>query len=131
VEAKCFTKQEAHKKQSRQDKMDKDTEERIGELQLLEQNMQNFAMQKQNFQAQLLEIDNALKEMEKAKDPMFKIVGNIMIASDKDSLKTDLGSKKDLLNLRVKSITKQENALKDKVKDLQEEVMKELQGKNK
>ncbi|MFH0798131.1 MAG: prefoldin subunit beta [Candidatus Woesearchaeota archaeon] len=109
--------------------MDKKTEEKISQLQLLEQNMQNFSMQKQNFQTQLLEIDNALKELEHAKAPMFKIVGNIMIASDKSHLETDLNSKKDILNLRMKSIVKQEDSIKEKLKGIQDEVMKELQGK--
>jgi prefoldin beta subunit len=109
--------------------MDKETESNINELQLLEQNMQNFSMQRQSFQAQTLEIDNALKELETAKEPVFKIVGNIMVSSDKESLKKDLASKKDILELRMKSIKKQEDALKDKMQKLQEKVMQELQGK--
>ncbi|RME55106.1 prefoldin subunit beta [Candidatus Woesearchaeota archaeon] len=109
--------------------MDKETESNINELQLLEQNLQNFAMQRQNFQAQVLEIDNALKELDKAEAPYFKIVGNIMVASDKESLKKDLESKKDILELRMKSVKKQEDALNEKMKSLQEKVMKELQGK--
>jgi len=41
----------------------KETEKDIAQLQLIEQNLQNFLVQKQTFQTQLLEIDNALKEL--------------------------------------------------------------------
>jgi len=43
--------------------MNKELQEKIGKLQMFEQNMQNFLMQKQQFQGQLLEIDSAIKEL--------------------------------------------------------------------
>ena len=43
----------------------KKTEEKIAQLQLTEQNLQNFLMQKQTFQSQLFEVDNELIELEK------------------------------------------------------------------
>jgi prefoldin beta subunit len=105
--------------------MKKETEEKIGRMQLLEQNMQNMMMQKQQFQSQLIEVTSALEELETT-EKAYKIVGNIMVLSKKDDLKKDLESKKEMVELRIKSIEKQESELKEKAKGLQQEVLKEM-----
>jgi prefoldin beta subunit len=105
--------------------MNKETEEKIGKMQLLEQNMQNFLMQKQQFQSQLIELNSALEELEKA-ETSYKIIGNIMVLSKKDDLKKDIESKKEMVELRISSIEKQEEDLKGKAKKLQQEVLSEM-----
>ncbi len=99
-----------------------ETEEKIGRMQLLEQNIQNFLMQKQQFQTQLVEVNSALEELEKA-EVSYRIIGNIMVLSKKDELKKDLDSKKEMVELRIKAIEKQEEELKEKAKKLQGEVL--------
>ena len=51
--------------------LDKQTEAQIQELQVLEQNLQNILMQKQAFQLELAEVENALKEIKKADKYFF------------------------------------------------------------
>jgi len=103
----------------------KETEQEIAQLQLFEQSMQNILMQKQQFQSQSLEIESALKELETTKEA-YKIVGNIMVASKKEDLKKDLESKKETMNLRIKTLEKQENQIRERAKKLQEEVSKKI-----
>ncbi|MBW2966352.1 prefoldin subunit beta, partial [Candidatus Woesearchaeota archaeon] len=98
--------------------------------QMMEQSMQSFLMQKQQFQAQLVEIESALKELEKSKEA-YKIVGNIMVSSNKEDLKNDLQKKKEMVELRIKTLEKQESQIKEKASSVQEEVMKELKEKKK
>lgn len=105
--------------------LSKDTQDSISKLQLIEQNVQTLLMQKQQFQAQLFEVDSALKEIEKT-DEAFKIVGNVMLKADKPALKAELGSKKELIDLRLKNIEKQEKQLKEKAEALQKEVMSKI-----
>jgi len=105
--------------------MNKETEEKIGRMQLLEQNMQNLMMQKQQFQSQLVEVTSAMEELEST-EQAYKIIGNIMVLSKKDDLKKDLESKREMVELRIKAIEKQESDMKDKAKDLQQEVLKEM-----
>jgi len=93
------------------------SDENIQRLQLLEQNLQAIAMQKQQFQAQLFEIEGALKELSSS-SAAFKIIGGIMLFSDKDSLKKDLEGKKELLEVRIESLENQETQLSDRVKKL-------------
>jgi len=109
-------------------KLDKETQEKIGELQIAEQNLQSFLMQKQNFQTQLVEVDSALSDLEKSKDS-FKIIGNIMVKAEKKELKKELEEKKTILELRIKNIEKQEDKIREKASKLQEEVMKEMKEK--
>ena len=102
-----------------------ESKKKINQLQLLEQSMQNLLMQKQQFQLQQVEIESALKELEKVNEA-YKIVGNIMVLSEKNGLKTDLTSKKEIIELRIKTMEKQENQLREKATKLQDEVMKEM-----
>jgi len=105
--------------------MEKDVQEKIAKLQGLEQNLQNFLMQRQQFQTQLMEIDSALDEIEKT-DSAYKIVGNIMVKTGKEDLKKDLTQKKELMEIRITSLEKQESQLQEKAQELKDEVMKNL-----
>ena len=103
-------------------------EEKIRQMQMFEQNMQVILVQKQNFQVQILEIDSALEEMEKSREH-YKIIGNIMVKTEKSDLKKDLKSKKDLLDLRVKNLEKQEKQIKDEAAKIQEDILNGLSKK--
>ena len=103
----------------------KETEKKISQLQMLEQGMQSLLMQKQQFQLQQVEIESALKELESV-DEAYKIIGNIMVLSKKSDLETDLASKKEVIELRIKNMEKQENQLREKASKLQAEVLKEM-----
>jgi prefoldin beta subunit len=103
----------------------KETEQKIAQLQLYEQSLQNILMQKQQFQSQLVEIESALKELEATKEA-YKIVGNIMVNAKKEELKKDLDGKKETINLRIKTMEKQENEIREKTKKIQEEVSKKI-----
>ena len=110
--------------------MTKETEEKIGQLQMMEQNLQNFLMQKQQFQGQLVEIESALRELKDSKDA-YKIVGNIMISSTKEDLEKDLNEKKETIELRIKTLEKQESTIKEKASSTQGEVMEQLKKEKK
>ena len=103
--------------------VDKESERKIAQLQTLEQNIQNVSLQKQNFQSQLLEVDNALAEIVKSKGQAYRIIGAIMVASGNEDLRKEMEGKKEVLNLRIGAIEKQENQLKEKAEHLQKEVL--------
>ena len=106
------------------------TEDKMKQIQMIEQNMQMLQQQKQQFQTQLVEVEAALKELESAEES-YKIVGNIMISSPKEVLIKELGQKKEILELRVQSFEKQEKKTKERFKDLQAEVMGSMKNGNK
>ncbi|MBI3033487.1 prefoldin subunit beta [Candidatus Woesearchaeota archaeon] len=100
-------------------------EENLQKLQMHEQNLQQTIMQKQQFQTQLLEAESALSELEKT-DVAYKIIGNIMVASSKKDLMASLKEKKEMYELRVKSVEKQENKLKEQAQALRQEIMQQM-----
>ena len=99
-------------------------ENKIQEMQILEQNLQNIIMQKQAFQMELYETESALIEIKKSGDEIFKIVGQLMIKSDKSKILEELLEKEKLLNLRLNSIEKQENSMSKKLSEFRDELMK-------
>ena len=103
----------------------KEVQEKINQLQMIEQSLQTYLAQKQNFQAQLKEVETALEELDKTKTA-YKITGGIMVLTEKKDLIKDLKQKKELLALRLENIEKQESKIGKKAKDLQEEVLGEL-----
>ena len=107
-------------------KNQKELEQKVSQLQILEHNMQNILIQKQNIQMQLLEIDNALNELGNLKDEPYKIVGNIMIKMEKAKVIKDLNSKKEMLELKLKRVDKQEDELRNKASELQQDILKDM-----
>ncbi len=104
-------------------------EEKIKELQSLEQNLQSFNLQKQKFQLELVEIENSLKELKDEKKETYKIVSNIMISKNPRDLKKEIESKKEIVNIRIKNLEKQEENIRKKAEELQKEVISKLQPK--
>src|SRR3989344_7371282 len=103
----------------------KETEQKISQLQMFEQSLQNFLGQKQQFQVQLVEVESALNELENT-EKAYKIVGNIMVESDKNELKADLNSRKEMLELRIRTMEKQESQVREKASKLQSEILKNI-----
>jgi len=109
--------------------MNEQVQEKIGQIQLLQQNLENFSMQRQQFQLQQTEIETALNEISNVKTT-YKIIGNIMVLTEKDKLHKELEEKKELLNIRISTIEKQEERLRLKFEELQQDVMKSLEEKS-
>ncbi|MBU0615467.1 MAG: prefoldin subunit [Nanoarchaeota archaeon] len=105
----------------------KETEQKIAQLQLYEQSLQNFLAQKQQFQMQVIEIDSALAQLESSKDS-YKIIANVMVSVDKAELITELKEKKEKIELRIKTLEKQENNIKEKAKNTREDVMEKMKN---
>jgi prefoldin beta subunit len=106
VDQKFFSNQEQWLKKLKQIKMDK-----LQEMQILEQTLQNLLMQKQAFQMELSETDSAIEELKKSGEEVYKIIGQLMIKSGKKKIEEELLEKKKLLELRLKNIEKQEESM--------------------
>ncbi|UCD03566.1 MAG: prefoldin subunit beta [Candidatus Woesearchaeota archaeon] len=106
--------------------LDKKAQEELAQLQLIQQQLQILVSQKQVLQQRSNEIEDTLKELDKAKEPVYKLVGEALIQKDKKEIITDLKKEKDKMEIRLKSVETQENKIRDKAKELQEKVTKEL-----
>jgi len=103
------------------------------DLQNFQQQMQTVLIQKESLNLQSGEIEKALEELKKATtEDVYKAVGPILIKSTKKDLEEELGEKKETLDLRLKSLQKQEDRLKERLKESQEkfeEFLKKTQEK--
>lgn len=97
-------------------------EKKIQEMQILGQKLQNSIFQKQAFQIELAETNSAIQELEKAKDDVFKIIGQLMIKSEKSKIKDELENKKKILEIKIKSFEKQEDLLNKQLDKFREEI---------
>ena len=102
---------------------------KIQELQMLEQNLQNILLQKQAFQMELSETESALEEIKKSGEKVFKVIGQLMIQTEKASIQKELENKKKIIEARLKSIEKQEATFSEKIDGLREEFMKAMEKK--
>ena|SRR3989338_2541434 len=102
--------------------MEEDQKKKVEQLQVLDQNMQNLTAQKQQFNTQLFETDSALTELNKGRE-FFKIIGNIMVSSNKEDLEKDLTQRKEILELRIKTLEKQESKYREEIQKIQKDLM--------
>ena len=109
-------------------KIDQETTKKIQELQILEQNLQALSIQKQTFQIELTEVLNALSDLKKSGEEVYKIVGSLMVRSNKADLASDLEEKKKIFELRISSIEKQEKLLEEKAEKLKKEITNFVSG---
>ena len=107
--------------------LSKETENQIKELQVLEQNLQSVLMQKQAFQLELNEVENAVEELAKSSSDVYKIAGNIMIKSSKEGISKELKQKKDLIALRLKSLDGQEKSVSENTESIRKKVLSKIQ----
>jgi prefoldin beta subunit len=105
----------------------KATQEKIQELQIMQQRLTLFAAQKQQLQLQTLDVEAALKELEGTKAPAYKLIGELLIEKPITELKKELNDKKSDIELHLKTIEKQENKIKESALEIQKEVTKSLE----
>ena len=98
-------------------------QENLKQYQILEQSLQAVHMQKQQFHAQLIEVESALAELLKS-NTAYKIVGNIMVSSKKEDLRKDLEEKKEVFSARLKVLEKQEQKYQEEAGKMHKELMK-------
>jgi len=109
--------------------LDQETQQQIQELQMMEQSFQQLLMQKNAFSMESNETDLIIKEVEKTEGEVSRIIGNqVVIKATKEEIITDMKKKKELIEIRMKTIDEQEKEFSEKMESLREEVMKKIQG---
>ena len=103
-------------------------QERLLRLQQLQQTLQAVLTQKQQLELELTETEQALGELEKLTDDavVYKSIGSLLVKSEKAKSTTELNERKDLLNMRIGVLGKQEERLRSQVKDLQVKLQRDL-----
>ena len=98
-------------------------QELIQEIQFIEQNLQQILYQKQAFQLELNETESALSELENSEEEVFKLIGQLMIKSNKVKMKEELENKTKMIQTRLKTFESQERALSEKLEEFRKNLM--------
>jgi prefoldin beta subunit len=103
-------------------------QQRLLRLQQLQQTLQGVLTQKQQLELELNEVEQALSELEKLTDAavIYKSIGSLLVKSKRNKVTTELNERKELLNMRINVLGKQEERLRTQVKDLQEKLQRDL-----
>jgi prefoldin beta subunit len=103
-------------------------QEQLVRLQQLQQTYQVVVSQRQQLDREQLEVNRALGELEKMseKDIVYKSLGAILVKSTRKKLIEELTERKELLDMRIKVITKQQSRTEEQLKELQQRVQQRL-----
>ena len=101
-------------------------EKHLQEMQILEQNLQNLLFQKQAFQMELTETQSAIMEIENSGDDVFKIIGQMMIKTEKSKMQEELKNKEKILELRLKKIEREERSFTGQLEKIRDNFIQEM-----
>ena len=98
--------------------------EQISRLQQLQQNLQAIMMQKQQIEAESIEIEKATEELKKIEeaDVVYKNVGPLLIKTKKSDTLRELEEKRELSNTRLMVLGKQETRVKENLKEVENKI---------
>lgn len=98
--------------------------EQLARLQQLQQNLQAIMIQKQQLEAESVEIEKATEELKKSEqnEAVYKSVGPLLIKTKKDDTLKELDEKKDLANTRLVVLGKQETRVKENLKEVETKI---------
>ncbi len=105
-------------------------QEQIMKMQQSQQSLQSIHMQKQQLGMELAESEKALEELKKASDdnPVYKHAGSILIKSNKKDLIAELEERKELANTRSTVLAKQEERVKESIKEQESKINEMMKG---
>jgi prefoldin beta subunit len=98
--------------------------EQLARLQQLQQNLQAIMIQKQQLEAESVEIEKATEELKKSEldEAVYKSVGPLLIKTKKDDTLKELDEKKELANTRLVVLGKQETRVKENLKEVENKI---------
>jgi len=90
--------------------------------------LQSVLLRKQQYEAELREVEKAIAEIERLSSEarIFKNVGNFLVQQSRDAALQELKDRKELLELHVKTLSRQESMLREQIDKLRDEINKEL-----
>jgi prefoldin beta subunit len=100
-------------------------------LQQLQQQLQNILQQKAQYELAVREAKRAQEEITDSADDavMYMSVGTVMMQKKKEVVNAKLTEKVETLELRIKSLEKQEKMMQGKFEQLQNQIKAAIEGK--
>lgn len=108
--------------------MPQNIQEQLNQFQQVQQQAQSIAMQKQTLTLQINESKKALDELSKTADDqdVYKTAGPLLIKTTKTGSEADLKDSIEMLEIRQKTIEKQEKRITGKLEELQKNLQEAM-----
>ncbi|MFA6214218.1 MAG: prefoldin subunit beta [Candidatus Micrarchaeia archaeon] len=103
-----------------------DLQKKLSDFQDLQRQLQMVSGQKQQLIMQVEEIKMAEAELAKSDKAVYRYVGPLLIESTKTDANADLKEKRELFEMRVSVLDKQETKMRPKYDELRNELEKAL-----
>ncbi|MCL5877879.1 MAG: prefoldin subunit beta [Candidatus Bathyarchaeota archaeon] len=109
-------------------KLPPNVQERLLRLQQLQQTLQSILAQKQQVDMEKNEVEQTLVELAKTADDavIYKAVGSLLVKAEKAKVAEDLTERKSLLETRGTVIARQEERIRNQVKESQTKLQEDL-----
>jgi prefoldin beta subunit len=109
-------------------KLPPNVQERLLRLQQLQQTLQSILAQKQQVDMEKNEVEHTLAELSKTVDDavIYKAVGSLLVKAEKTKVTEDLNERKSLLETRGTVIARQEERIRNQVKEAQTKLQEDL-----
>jgi len=103
-------------------------ESKLIRLQELQEQLRMLILRRQQLESQLMEVEHALEQVEKLDQDaeIYKTAGYIMFRTTKKQVVDELTDKKETLELRIKTVQKQESLIRKQFEDLRKDISKTL-----
>lgn len=105
-------------------------QQQIAQFQLIQQQAQAISSQKVQMEIQLKEVGHSIEELKKLKKDaeVYESIGAILIRKSKTKITSELKDRKETLELRVKTLQKQEQDIQAKLMEMQNEIQNSLKS---
>lgn len=106
------------------EKLPPELQTQLVRLQQLQNQLNRLLAEKSVIDSELREVNKILQELSNlpAGTTVYKIVGNLLVKTDKETIQKELDDRKEILELRSRTYQKQENLLRTQLEDLQKKV---------
>ena len=99
----------------------------IAQFQQVQQQLQNVTTQRIQMDAQRKEMERTVAELDKASGDVYRSVGSLLVkVDDKAAVKAEITESMETVEVRIKSLERQEKQLREKFQSLQETINKAM-----
>ncbi|MDI9609439.1 MAG: prefoldin subunit beta [Candidatus Verstraetearchaeota archaeon] len=100
-------------------------------FQEMQEQLKAIVLRKQQFEYESRELEKALSESKALADDavVYKSVGVLLFRTEKQKVVAELTEKKEELDLRIKTVEKQELRLKQQLEELRKSIMEQVSGR--
>lgn len=103
-----------------------DLSKALAEYENMEKQLEVMLLQKNQLRLQLTETKNAQEELKHATGEIYRSIGSLILKTTKDDAEKDLKDRKELMELKLNAIQKEEEKLRTTLKDLQESLQERM-----